>query len=150
MKREVWFQPKSVALHDEHGSFGNKQSIQLMIAAGKVFKTKWKHALNSHQPNPWNMEKSDQEHVLFKAADLRARNPSKANILYMDERFPNKSRGSGYGRSFDNLSMLAELGHRVTLITSDPYDSKNWCDEKCVDEITSLGIEYVTNTEWDK
>jgi GT2 family glycosyltransferase len=150
IKREVWFQPKSVALHDEHGSFGNKQSIELMRAATKVFKKKWEHALNSHQPIPWNMEKSEKDHVLFKAADVRARNPSKANIIYMDERSPNKSRGAGFGRSFDNLSMLAELGHRVTLITSDPYDSKNWCDEKCVDEITSLGIEYVTNTEWNK
>jgi len=149
--REVWLQPKSVALHDEHGSFGTTESEKLMQVAAKKFALKWEHALKgNHVKNPFRLKQRERDNALFRAADLRARNPEKANILYIDDKSPNKSRGSGYGRSFDNLSMIADLGHRVTLVTLLPRDSENWCDDACVEEITRLGIEYVTTSKWDE
>ena len=149
--KEVWLQPKSVALHDEHGSFGPEESEKLMESGSKRFARKWGAALKQHHVNP-PFEEFDEyrrDLEIWRASDLRARNPKKANILYVDDKSPNKSRGSGYGRSFDNLSMLADLGHRVTLVTWLPLDSENWCDDACVDEITGLGVEYVTTSNWD-
>ena len=149
--KEVWFQPKSVALHDEHGSFGAETSEELMDSGSKRFARKWGAVVKEHHVNPpFEFDEYRRDLEIWKASDLRARNPKKANILYFDEMSPNKSRGSGFGRSFDNLSMLADLGHRVTLVTLLPLDSENWCDDNCVDEITGLGIEYATTSNWDK
>jgi hypothetical protein len=146
--REVWFQPKSVALHSEHGSFGAEKSKEMMKAGAKRFANKWKDALAGHHVKaPFHLFQKEQDKEFFRAADLRARDPFKANILYIDGKTPNKSKGSGYGRAFDNLSMIAELGHRLTLITWLRRDG--WCDEECVDEITALGIEYVADGKWE-
>jgi GT2 family glycosyltransferase len=148
LKREVWFQPKSVAFHDEHGSFGNEESMKMMQDGATRFVKKWGHALEGHHIKPpFQLEPKEQAKEFFRAADLRARDTNKANILYIDDKSPNKSMGSGHGRSFDNLSMMAELGHRVTLITWLPGDG--WCDDECVDEITALGVEYVDRGKWD-
>eukprot|EP00586_Coscinodiscus_wailesii_P000698 CAMPEP_0172484550 /NCGR_PEP_ID=MMETSP1066-20121228/12048_1 /TAXON_ID=671091 /ORGANISM="Coscinodiscus wailesii, Strain CCMP2513" /LENGTH=752 /DNA_ID=CAMNT_0013249159 /DNA_START=284 /DNA_END=2542 /DNA_ORIENTATION=+ len=150
--REVWFQPKSVALHDEHGSFGSDESVKLMQDASKRFAAKWEYSLKgAHVKNPYQLEGKEQDQAFFMAADLRARDPLKANILYLDDRPPDKSKGSGYGRSFDNLSMIADLGHYLTLVSlSPPQETKEWCDNKCIDQITSLGIEYYASTsDWD-
>ena len=149
--KEVWLQPKSVALHDEHGSFGTTESKKLMQDAAKKFARKWNHKLSGyHATNPYYLPEMDQGKEWFRASDLRARDPTKANILLLEEKTPNKSRGSGFGRSFDNLSMIAELGHRVTLVTWLPQDTEKWCDDACVDEITALGVEYVTTSQWDE
>ena len=149
--REVWLQPKSVALHDEHGSFGNDKSTELMQLASKIFALKWERALiGNHVKPPFHLEQKEKEKEYFRAADLRARDPDKANILYVDDRAPNQSKGSGYGRSFDNLSMLAGLGHRVTLATWMSPETENWCDDACIDEITGLGVEYAFTSKLDE
>mmetsp|Transcript_7873 Transcript_7873/g.11720 ORF Transcript_7873/g.11720 Transcript_7873/m.11720 type:complete len:408 (+) Transcript_7873:1237-2460(+) len=119
-----------------------------MIEAGKKFYSKWKNALQeSHLENPYAHDTSQhkKEKAFFQASDLRARDPEKANILYLDGQAPNKSRGSGFGRAFDNLSMIAELGHRITLVTECGPDIDDWCDKACVDSITGLGIEYANH-----
>ena len=140
--KEVWLQPKAVGLHDEHGSFGNEESTKLMQKASIKFYQKWqKHLEEKHVKAPFGLDKKEQEKSFFMAADLRARNKKYANLLYFDEMAPNKAQGSGFGRSFDNLSMIADLGHRVTLITEG--ETTNWCNKPCLAEIRGLGVEYV-------
>ena len=147
--REVWLEPLAVARHEEHASFGNDESVELMQKSSKVFMDKWKPSLKFHVDPPFILPTQQQQDIVFlTASDLRARDINKANILYLDGMAPNKSRGSGFGRSFDNLSMIAGLGHRITLATLQPPTDDNWCDKSCVKEITELGIEYVT-TKWD-
>jgi len=83
----------------------------------------------------------------FTTVDLRARNPNKANIFYIDQQIPNKSLGSGFGRSVDNLKMLAELGHKVTVVSAYPTTDDR-CDNDCRNKIIRLGIEVVTSS-WE-
>jgi GT2 family glycosyltransferase len=145
LRKEVWLEPNSVAMHDEHGSFGDNESTKLMQNAADIFRAKWGEALKDvHIANPWDGDARQQELSLLLASDLRARDPKKANILFIDDKAPNKSRGSGYGRAFDNLSMISDLGHRMTLVTLYPPSENDWCDESCLTKISGLGIEYET------
>jgi len=144
LKKQVWLQPVAVAYRDEDDSFGNDDSKVLINKGHNVFKTKWASALVEHHiPPPFNLDDYEQKLAFLQASDLRARDPKKANILYIDQRVPNKSQGGGYGRAFDNLSMLAKLGHRITATKIEEKVSKGWCDVKCRKRLLKLGIEVV-------
>ena len=148
LKMEVWFQPKAVALHAEHASFGNTDSVELIKKNAKLFKQKWKNSLITHIPNPHRLAPHANHLAVLTAADLRARDPTKANIIYFDQLIPNKSKGAGFGRAFDNIEMLADLGHRITVVSYYPQPDK-WCDDDCMNELTQLGVEVVT-TNWEE
>ena len=142
LKSEIWFQPLAIAYHAEHGSFGTSDSVRLMENGARVFHNKWKPYLKQHLPPPRNEQELPGRLLL--ASDRRSRRPHKYNILYVDDRIPNGKNGAGYGRSFDNLSILLELGHRVTatsLITDEAF-----CDESCRSSIEQNGIEVVVPT----
>eukprot|EP00550_Attheya_septentrionalis_P009137 CAMPEP_0198285732 /NCGR_PEP_ID=MMETSP1449-20131203/4967_1 /TAXON_ID=420275 /ORGANISM="Attheya septentrionalis, Strain CCMP2084" /LENGTH=684 /DNA_ID=CAMNT_0043983265 /DNA_START=220 /DNA_END=2271 /DNA_ORIENTATION=+ len=146
--KEVWLQPLAVARHDEHGSFGQKDSVTLMQKASKTFITKWQAIILEHHIHaPFTLTKYEQDVEHLRASDVRARNPTKANILYLDTLIPNKTKGSGYGRAFDNIAMIATLGHRVTVVSQVPATSE-WCNAICRSEIVSLGVELVTSS-WE-
>ena len=158
--KEVWLQPAAVAFHDEHGSFGNKAAMENMQAGKKVFFSRWKDALLEHHlpyPNMRGISRKKQkktsqgekiliqeEFMKFEASDLRARSLSSANMLCIDQNVPNKAMGAGFGRSFDNLSMLADLGHRITMVPALKTE-ESFCDLKCRREIQDLGVEVITN-----
>ena len=144
--KEVWLQPLAVARHEEHGSFGQEGSRALIQEGRKTFSVKWFSALwNYHLPLPWEKRYKMKHKLLFHAADLRARNPLNANILYVDDAAPIESELSGFGRrAFDNLSNLAGLGYRVTLATFHG-DLKNRCNESCREDLSYIGIEYVSD-----
>jgi Predicted glycosyltransferases len=147
--KEVWVQPLSVALHEEHGSLGNKESLELMNKCHKIFFKKWREKLQKyHLPPPVNLPKIEQELAFLRASDVRGRKSDKASILYVDGDVPNKQMGSGFGRAFDNLSILASLGHRVTVVSLNPV-TDGWCDVSCLDRIRQLGIEVITDG-WGK
>jgi len=148
LKMEVWFQPKAVAFHAEHASFGNTDSTELIQKNAKLFKQKWKNSLIAHVPNPHALKPHAMHLAFLTGADLRARDPTKANIIYFDELIPNRSKGRGFGRAFDNIEMLANLGHRITVASYYPRPDK-WCDEDCINELTQLGVEVVT-TDWQE
>lgn len=141
--REVWFQPRSVARHEEHGSFGKDESVAMMKKAKKKFAEKWGKELETGgNLHVRGVKSNDIATLHIQGADLRSRDPEVANILYIDDRPPNKLRGAGYGRAFDNLSMITELGHRVTITALEQRDG--FCDGPCLDELTTdLGVEYV-------
>jgi GT2 family glycosyltransferase len=51
--KEVWLQPRAMVNHHERGSFGQDQGVALMQKAAKVFRQKWKEALDrEHLPPP--------------------------------------------------------------------------------------------------
>mmetsp|Transcript_27131 Transcript_27131/g.42173 ORF Transcript_27131/g.42173 Transcript_27131/m.42173 type:complete len:524 (+) Transcript_27131:756-2327(+) len=142
--KEVWLQPLAVARHEEHGSFGQEESKALIEIGRQVFLEKWKDALEkNHLPLPWNEKPEIKEKLLFHASDLRARNPHNSNILYIGAVDPITSEFLGFGRrTFDHLSILSELGHRVTFATiqGDPIIR---CNSSCRREISNLGVEFV-------
>ena len=84
--------------------------------------------------------------IIFQARDLRARSEDSVKILYLDDQIPLPSKGSGFGRSFDNLSILANLGHKITLITYLELQDE---DKHECREIQELGIECMTG-KWDQ
>lgn len=97
-------------------------------------------ALESYHVSHPILEFSDEVEIkkrLLLASDVRARRISTANILYIDELAPNPFKGSGFGRALDNLSMIAELGHKITVLTRVIENS-----EEIITGITDLGIEY--------
>ena len=143
LNKEVWLQPLAIALHAEHASFGKSDSSELMNTGKKRFKGKWNDELKEHVPTPFHLSEQQQHLEFLRAGDIRGRKPDKANILYFDMSVPNPKRGSGYGRSYDNLSIIAELGHRVTLI-SYHTNTDDWCDHDCRQDILDWGIEVVT------
>jgi len=149
-----------VALHEEHGSFGADESVKLMMKAQVTFQEKWKATLSQHHVvHPSSAAATTRSRRLrrndklaswlriLQASDLQARNPAKANILYIDNEVPNKRFGAGYGRAFDNLSMLSELGHRVTVVTTGPW-GEPWCNAECLQEFANAGIELAARTDY--
>jgi glycosyltransferase involved in cell wall biosynthesis len=149
LHKEVWLAPRAVAVHDEHGSFGADEAVNKMQAAQKLFYEKWKSSLiPKHVENPHRLPEEEKNIEILKASDLRARDPSKARILYLDAELPNPAKGGGFGRSFDNLSMIVELGHRVT-VASYTKTSDQWCDWFCRERIQELGIEVYTGA-WEE
>ena len=148
--KEVWFQPHSEAFQVKTLVQNLVESANNNERARKIFEKKWRRHLSKHDLNPHstNGDLIEKEMAEIKASDLNARSPKKANILYFDQEIPDKSRGSGFGRAFDNVSMLASLGHKVTILSyhDDDYHGGpyNWCSKKCRDEIVGLGVELVT------
>ncbi|KAL3908648.1 MAG: hypothetical protein SGILL_008404, partial [Bacillariaceae sp.] len=117
--------------------------------AQKIFYEKWKSSLiPNHVENPHLLPERKKNNEILKASDLRARDPSKARILYLDAELPNPSKGGGFGRSFDNLSMIAELGHRVT-VASYTKTTDKWCDWSCREKIQEMGIEVFPGS-WEE
>lgn len=144
LNKEVWIQPKSIARHEEHGSFGKEASARMMRNSQSKFYAKWKDKLEMYHVSHPILEFSGEEEInkrLLLASDVRTRLPSTSNILYIDELAPNPFRGSGFGRALDNLSMISELGHKVTVLTRVIED-----DEKIIEGIIDLGIEYYMGT----
>jgi len=138
--KEVWLQPLAVARHHEHGTFGS-ESVKLMQAGQKVFAEKWAGPLQEHFHPPG---RADPLHILHARDGRRNQVP---NILYLDSLIPNKKFGSGYGRAFDNLVMLAELGYKITVTaTAMPIDGDGECDAECRGALQQASVEVIPPT----
>ncbi len=146
--KEVWFQPRAVGRYDEPASYDNEGGTNATQVTKRRLSTKWQQVLEGNylEEPEQDMDEKEKDQVLFRAADSRTKNSETASILYIDERPPNKAMGSGFGRSFDNLSMISELGHRITMITANT-NNEDWCEDECIDKIARLGIEYITSSE---
>ena len=78
--------------------------------------------------------------------NLRARDSSKANILYIDLDIPKSKKGQQINRSYQNLSLLSSLGHRITVVSYHETTNEK-CDLQCREDIQKYGIE-VTMGSW--
>jgi len=144
--KQLWLSPKSIAHHAEHASFGSSTATQLMNASKNRFVEKWKYHLVDHLSNPFankTLTKTEREVALLRASDLRARDPERANILWLDTKIPNRNKGGE--QAFGNIKVLLELGHRVTVATT----KGNWCSEDCIDELRNMGVEVATTDDWE-
>ena len=112
MGRQVWLQPKAIALHDEHGSFGAADALSKMEKASIRFREKLESFLSQHHlPNPYRLPNQEMRNQFLRAADLHARNPVNARILYLHLDPSNQRQDSGFDRAYENLSMMVELCH---------------------------------------
>ena len=144
LSMEVWFQPKSIAFHDE-----GEDTTPLMMQSKRDLWLKWKRKLNKkHLASPADPHSLHGKLAIKRASDLRARDPNKANILWLEQKAPNKENGSGFGRAYDNLSMVAELGHRITVVVEQQL-AATWCNKECRKKIAGLGVELV-DEDWEE
>jgi len=121
IQKEVCLQPRSVALHHEHGFFGAPDATAKMEA--------WKDNLQKkHIPNPQLLQKKEQSVVFLKASNRRARGDSTPNILYIDNSAENDLLIDS--KLYENLSMIMKLSMKLTF-TSNMNLSEE-CDVSCI------------------
>lgn len=89
---------------------------------------------------PRSLDGSKKETALLNASDIRGRDPRAANIFYFDARIPCRNAGAGFPRSVDNIKMLIELGHRVTVASAL---RRGEVQEECLDELRGFGAEVI-------
>ena len=106
--KEIWYQPLAVAMHAEHGSFGDSAK-GLMQRSAIVFRERWRGKLDSL----YTEGSSLQPATILRSRDSRR---NTASVLYVDELLPRLRIGQGFPRAFDNVQMLAELGYKVTVL----------------------------------
>ena len=149
LEKEVWLQPRAIALHNAHASFGSEAGTKLMAEHSKIFKKKWDFYLrDKHLAAPFHLSQQQQEVTFLKANDLRARDPSIANILYIDLDIPTNIKSQQINRSYQNLSLLSRLGHRITVVSyHETTDEK--CDLQCRDDIQKYGIEVAMGSWYE-
>jgi glycosyltransferase involved in cell wall biosynthesis len=103
----VIYEPQAVIHHYESASSGgNEAAHPRMAEKQQTFVGRWSSVLSRHRvPSDSNI--------------LRARLASQSRalrIIYIDDRIPHRSMGSGYPRSNDILRALAKQGHAVTCV----------------------------------
>jgi len=127
LKKFIWYEARAVARDFD-------QSDKPLKKLSDRAKNELKSFLEvDHLPPAHSTE--EYAHI-SRASDLRARASFNTNLYYVDQDFPDKSRGGGFGRSFDNLAMLSELGHYVTLTSIN----KLGCSDECFDALYELNI----------
>ncbi len=146
LDKEVWFQPNAIALQAKQDVIDD----DVMSNSLQHFLEKWGDRLESrHLEKPFAFDDEHQWELQFmRASDLRARDASKANILWLEQAAPKPTDGSRSERAFDNLSIAAGLGHRITLVLQQNYTAAE-CNKECRDQITNLGVEIITGS-WEE
>lgn len=111
--QEVWCQPSSVVHHFRSASSSRPYREFLMHRNRSLVIERWWHVLADRverSDDPVN----DEEEAMWVAMDRPNR------ILVIDDRVPEASLGSGFGRMVDTLSELLETrDHQVTLFPHD-------------------------------
>ncbi len=147
--KEIWFQPRAVALRVGRPKSKGATRTEKRDAVQHI-QNKWKDYLQKkHLATPYEIKDAHEKKLYYmRASDLRARDASKANILWLEQMAPNPDNGSGFGRAFDSLSIVSDLGHRITLVFQQEL-SNSWCDETCQDRISDMGVQMISARDWN-
>mmetsp|Transcript_82619 Transcript_82619/g.230394 ORF Transcript_82619/g.230394 Transcript_82619/m.230394 type:complete len:856 (-) Transcript_82619:89-2656(-) len=106
--KAIYFQPLAEADHQGHGTFGGSAAVRLTQEGQAKFVQRWQLPLRNHaHPN-------FEESGVLEASD--SRRTSVPRIAYFDQLLPRRNFGAGFGRSFDNVLILAKLGYRLTIV----------------------------------
>ena len=105
----VIYEPLAQILHYESASSGGNDLATPMMAAHQVkFKDKWGPVLEWHYcPSRTNIC----------SARISVHSPC-LRILYIDDRIPKRTLGSGFPRSNDVVTEIARMGHHVVCSTA--------------------------------
>jgi glycosyltransferase involved in cell wall biosynthesis len=99
----VVFQPFAAAIHYEFGTSGSEKALAMQAEHRLIFVQKWGEALAQFHP-------PDPSKVVF----AREHKTDARRILFIDDRLPDPSLGSGYPRTYRMLEMLVEMGYKLT------------------------------------
>jgi len=107
----IVYDPQVVVEHLEFGSSGTARSQEMIKVNHRVFARQHGDFLRQQQP----------AHVR-NAVIARERRGARKHILFIEDRLPLRSLGSGYVRSNDVVRGLAALGHHVTVFPVLPRE----------------------------
>lgn len=111
--QRIVYDPGAVVIHYEFGSSeSSEDAIQLQIRNRRIFVTKHAEDLKSH-PISGNHLEARSSHRPFQ------------RILYIDDRVPHPSRGSGFPRAYAILNSLVRLNCFVSLYPTS-YINEDW------------------------
>jgi GT2 family glycosyltransferase len=99
----VVFQPFSIAIHHEFGSSKTGDPIKLQGKNREKFVKKWDRVLASY-------DFPQQDKIVFS----REHNIESKRLLFIDDRIPDYSLGTGYPRTYRILQLLMEMGYKIT------------------------------------
>ena len=123
----VIYQPLSEVIHFEGVSSGTDTSMGVKAYQvenmKKVFE-RWKHRLESHQPNA-----VDVDNAKDRMATRR--------VLFLDQRTPTPDMDSGSIDAFNTMMLLRDMGFQVTFIPVSDFHN----DRKYTSAIQAHGIE---------
>ena len=124
----VLYQPAAVALHQEYSSSSPAEARMLMLRNRAHFAEKWAHELAARP-------------LAATGNVLRARDRSgRAAVLFIDDRIDSPDFGAGMPRTWQILTMLAELPYQVTYVPLyDPTPQEPW-----LTKLQQMGIEGMT------
>src|ERR1035438_1662229 len=106
---KVIYEPTATIQHYESASSGGNDLATAQMAAHQVkFKRKWGRALESHYPP--SVSNVCAARIAVSSRALR--------VVYIDDRIPKRTLGSGYPRSNDIITELAQMGLHVVCSTS--------------------------------
>ncbi|MCP1237909.1 glycosyltransferase [Gluconobacter kondonii] len=101
----VNYDPSITAIHYEYGSSSAKNGTGYINRNRAVFNSKHSDYLSK------KIVKSKQNTNLARSV----RNKDSKRILFIEDRVPLKSYGSGFSRSHDIITTMAQMGHEVTV-----------------------------------
>jgi len=125
----VVYEPKSVVVHDEGGSYGTDESpkkSKLMKANQGKFQTKWAIELKNQYP------RSERN---VRVASWRT---IAGHVLVVDHQVPTFDQDAGSLRMFELLKILVEMKYAVTFI---PHNK--WNEPKYTHALEEIGIEVL-------
>jgi GT2 family glycosyltransferase len=126
--QRVLYQPRSVVVHRESQTGGELKEF-LILRSRELLREKWAPELaRQPEPKPW-------DRVAVELAVHRARR-SPRRVLILDDRLPDPSVGSGYGRMLDLVRELAGASCAVSFHPTGTADG----DRR---ELQDLGVEVI-------
>lgn len=135
--KRVVYDPNAVILHYEFASSTVQRSaIELQIEHHKIFQAKNREWLDAQQPY-------GQENII--TARIHEQK-NKRRILFVDDRVPHLSLGSGFPRSNRILWELVKEGHVVTVYPGN-FPKEDWSD---VYRDIPAEVEVMLNHGWEK
>ena len=108
---KVIYDPGIVVIHVEHGSSDPLAASATMTRSQPIFKKKHAGYLSSRLPRHSSLS------VHARSSDL-----AHQRILFIEDRLPLRTLGSGYTRSNDIINVMAGLGYNVTVF---PIETRN-------------------------
>ena len=102
----VVYNPFSMMIHHEFGSGKSANAIELQKTNNKKLAEKWDDYIQSSYT-------ADMKNIIF-AREFRSEPYPEKSILFVDDRVPDPSLGSGLPRCLDLLMALKNLGFRIT------------------------------------
>ena len=106
----VMYDPAIVVHHLEHGSASARASAEAQMSTGRATFVARHGAWLATRP-------ASKDRLRARAADQRRR------VLLIEDRLPFRALGSGFVRSNDIVSVMAELGLHVSLFPVQPNDA---------------------------